>query len=97
MTITGIDGDGLRTEEIRVTVPAKVSRTLTAQELEAGGSDLEGSLGDGAGKWQLEIEADREIVAMSLLGSPTGHLTNLSTVPDRGAGPWPPPEMAQEQ
>ena len=73
VTVTGIDGDGLRTEEIRVTIPAKASRTLTAQELEAGGSDFEGSLGDSAGKWQLEIEADREIVAMSLLESPTGH------------------------
>ena len=90
VTITGIDGDGLRTEEIRVTVPAKASRTVTARELETGGSGFEGSLGDGAGKWQLEIEADREIVAMSLLESPTGHLTNLSTAPVRGAGPWPP-------
>ena len=29
---------------------------------------------------------------MSLLESPTGHLTNLSTAPVRGAGPWPPAE-----
>ena len=97
VTITGIDGDGLRTEEIRVTVPAKASRTLTSQELEAGGSGFRGSLGDGSGKWQIEIEADREIVAMSLLESPTGHLTNLSTAPVRGVGPWPPAEMAQEE
>ena len=97
VSITGIDGDGLRTGEIRITVPAKASRTPTSQELEAGGSDFEGSLGDGAGKWQLEIEADREIVAMSLLGSPTGHLTNLSTAPVRGVGPWPPAEMAKEE
>ena len=97
VTITGIDGDGLRTEEIRVTVPAKASRTLTAQELEAGGTGFQGSLGDGSGKWQIEIEADREIVAMSLLESPTGHLTNLSTAPVRGVGPWPPAEMAQEE
>ena len=84
VSITGIDGDGLVTEEIRVTVPAKASKTLTAQELEGGGSGFEGSLGDGAGKWQLEIEADRPITAMSLLESPTGHLTNLSTAP----GAW---------
>ena len=96
VTIIGIDGDGLRTEEIRITVSPKASRMLTSQELEAGGTDFEGSLGDGAEKWQLEIEADREIVAMSLLASPTGHLTNLSTAPVRGMGPWPPAEMAQE-
>ena len=95
VTIIGIDGDGLRTAEIRITVSPKASRTLTSQELESGASGFEGSFGDGAGKWQLEIEADREIVAMSLLGSPTGHLTNLSTAPVRGVGPWPPAEMAQ--
>ena len=90
VSIIGIDGDGLRTEEIRITVSPKASRMLTSQELEAGGTDFEGSLGDGSGKWQIEIEADREIVAMSLLESPTGHLTNLSTAPVRGVGPWPP-------
>ena len=89
VTIVGTDGDGLRTEEIRVTIPAKASRTLTSRELESGGIGFDGSLGDGAGKWELEIRADREIVAMSLLESPTGHLTNLSTAPVRGAGPWP--------
>ena len=97
VTIVGIDGNGLRTEEIAVAVSAKASRTLTAQELEGGGAGFEGSLGDGAGEWQLEIGADREIVAMSLLESPTGHLTNLSTAPVRGVGPWPPPEVAREQ
>ena len=93
VTIAGIDGDGVSPgSDIRITVPAKASRTLTAQELEAGGIGFEGSLGDGAGKWELEIRADREIVALSLLESPTGHLTNLSTAPVRGAGPWPPAE-----
>ena len=38
-------------------------------------------LGDGVGKWQLLVESDRPIRAMSLLRSPTGHLTNLSTAP----------------
>ena len=73
-------------------MPAKASRTLTSQELEAGGVGFDGALGDGAGKWELSIRGDREIVAMSLLESPTGHLTNLSTAPVRGVGPWPPPD-----
>ena len=42
-------------------------------------------LGDGSGKWQLTITSDVPVVAMSLLRSPTGHLTNLSTAPVRGA------------
>ena len=93
VTIAGIDGDGVSPgSDIRITVPAKASRTLTSQELEAGGAGFDGALGDGAGKWELEIRADREVVAMSLLESPTGHLTNLSTAPVRGAGPWPPAE-----
>ena len=42
---------------------------------------LEGGLGDGKGKWQLSVDSAREIVVLSLLRSPTGHLTNLSTAP----------------
>ena len=95
--IVGTDGDGVSPGSgILVTVPAKASRTLTSQELESGGARFDGALGDGAGKWELEIRADREIVAMSLLESPTGHLTNLSTAPVRGAGPWPPPDEEEE-
>ena len=89
VTITGIDDDGASSDEVSVTLPPKASRTFTSLEFEAGGSGLKGRLGDGAGKWQLDIHADREIIAMSLLESPTGHLTNLSTAPVRGAGPVP--------
>ena len=48
---------------------------LTAQELE----DAHG-LGDGSGKWRLRVRGFPWF-AMSLLESPTGHLTNLSTAP----------------
>ena len=75
-------------EAAEVTVPAGGSVSYTAAELESGGADgLQGVLGDGAGKWSLTINADRPVEAMSLLSSPTGHLTNLSTAPERGAGP----------
>ena len=47
--------------------------------------ELDGALGDGSGKWQLLVESDHPVMAMSLLKSPTGHLTNLSTAPVRGA------------
>ena len=66
-----------------MTLPAGSSATYTSAELESGGAaGLEGSIGDGAGKWRLLIESESDIVAMSLLSSPTGHLTNLSTAPD---------------
>ena len=86
VTITGIDGNGAPGEsEITLTIPDGKSRTVGAWDLESGADELDGALGDGAGKWQLLIESDRPVVAMSLLRSPTGHLTNLSTAPVRGA------------
>ena len=60
-------------------MPPGGSRSLDAEELEELG------LGDGRGKWQLVVESEQPIVAMSLLATPTGHLTNLSTAPGRGA------------
>ena len=86
VVITGIDGGGNAPRaDVRLTIPGGQSRTVTAQELESGGEGIEGALGDGRGKWQLNVRSDRPILAMSLLASPTGHLTNLSTAPGRGA------------
>ena len=65
---------------VTVEVPAGSVETLTARELESG-EGLNGTLGDGKGKWRLEVAVDRPIEVMSLLASPTGHLTNLSTAP----------------
>ena len=66
---------------MEVSVPAGASRTLGAAELESGGAGFTGALGAGSGKWRLLVSADGPIGVMSLLASPTGHLTNLSTVP----------------
>ena len=52
----------------------------------SGGAGLSGALDDGVGKWRLAVESHRPLVVMSLLSSPTGHLRNLSTAPDRGGG-----------
>ena len=46
--------------------------------LEFGASGVNGAFGDRTGKWQIEVEFDRPTTVMSLLSSPTGHLTNLS-------------------
>ena len=84
--VYGIDDKGTPGGDgVSLTLGAGESRTVAARDLEAGADGLTGSLGDGSGKWQLMIAADRPVVAMSLLRSPTGHLTNLSTAPDRGA------------
>ena len=84
VSITGIDDDGESGDgPVTVTLPAAAARTFTSAELESGTSGLRGALGDGAGKWQLFLDADGELVAMSLLRSPSGHLTNLSTAPEQ--------------
>lgn len=85
VTITGVDDDGASPGDgVVFSIPAGASRTYTAAELETGFANAQGSLGDGAGKWQLLVESEQPLVAMSLLASPTGHLTNLSTA-TRGA------------
>ena len=82
VTIAGMDDAGAAPGgQVALTLDAGATRTLSARELETG-EGLSGALGDGVGKWRLHVEADRPILAASLMQSPTGHLTNLSTVPD---------------
>ena len=82
VSITGVDDAGESPGgAVVVTVPAGGSRTIGAAQLESGGEGLVEALGDGAGKWRLLVESDRPVLVMSLLSSPTGHLTNLSTAP----------------
>ena len=80
VVITGLDDQGEAPPggEVRLTLPAGQARTLSAQALEAGGDGFKGRFGDGAGKWQVFVSADRPLQVMSLLSS-TGSLHNLST------------------
>ena len=64
---------------IELTLSPGASRTVDATQLEAGGSGLTGSLGDGQGKWRLWVEAEGDIVVLNLLESASGHLANLSS------------------
>ena len=90
VTIVGTDDVGVPgAGPVSLTIPAGRSRTVGAWELESSGEGLTGMLGDGAGKWRLRLTSSAPILAMSLLRSPTGHLTNLSTTPTRGVGPAP--------
>ena len=82
VTIRGIDSNGKSPgDTVVVTVPASRSVTLDAKALEEGGDGFEGTLGDGASKWRLEVESEQPILVMSLMQSPTHHLTNLSSRP----------------
>ena len=81
VTVHGIDDSGDRSHDVEAIVPAGAARTFSVQELEAGADGLTGRMDSGSGKWQLVVSADASVHVMSLLASPTGHLTNLSTVP----------------
>ena len=89
VSIEGTDDDGVSSHgAVKFTLAPGASRTLSAKELESGEAQgLSGALGTGKGKWRLRVTAEQPIEVMSLLWSPTGHLTNLSTVPDNtGSG-----------
>ena len=80
VTIRGLDDTGeAGAGEVRLTIPAGAARMLRAAALESGGDEFDGALGDGRGKWRLTVDSDQPLAVMSLLASPTGHLTNLST------------------
>ena len=82
VTISGVDDLGAASAgSVQVAVAAGEARMLTAQQLESG-DGVEGALGDGTGKWRLEVTTDAPLQAMSMLETPTGHLTNLSSIPD---------------
>ena len=81
IAIHGLDDSGAMRGPVQLTLPAGHARSINAPELEQG-TGLEGALGDGQGKWRLDIEADRDIQVMSLMESPEGHITNLSSLPD---------------
>ena len=83
VSIAGVDDTGASSAgPVTVEIPSGAVRTYSAAELEAGdATGLTGSLGDGAGKWRLSVRSEEAIMAMSLLASPDGHVTNLSTAP----------------
>ena len=67
-------------EAVRLTLPARATRTLTAEELDSGDRDgLAGAFGGGTDTWQLIVAPDRRVRVVSLSKSSVGHITNLST------------------
>ncbi len=79
--ITGVDDTGVSPGGIvSVELEADESVLLAAQELEAGGPNLLGALGDGEGQWRLRIDSDGDLAVMNLIETSDGRLANLSGV-----------------
>ena len=90
VTISGIDDNGdISTGGINFTLGAFQSKQMNAQDLENGNLNkgLIGNLGNGSGKWQLQIFSTTDLKVMSLIRTPDGFLTNLSSmVRENGSG-----------
>ncbi len=82
VTVAGVDDQlAMPGRPVTLSLAAGASHTLTASAIETG-EGLTGGLGDGSGKWRLNVEADQPLAVMSLLASEdTGNLTNLSSRP----------------
>ena len=80
VTVTGTDDTGAPSPgSVSLVIPAGAARTYSAPELESGtAAGLDGFLGDGVGKWRLDVRSEQPIIALGLLASPAGQVTNLS-------------------
>jgi len=90
ITISGIDDTGNVAPNGVVTfeLGALAAKQMTVSDLENGntGKGLIGTLGDGTGRWQLTVSADVTIDVMSLIRTPDGFLTNLSSTTPMASG-----------
>ena len=85
VSIAGIDDAGESPGEgVRLTVARRAAIVLTAAQLEIGEHGLQGTIGNGDGRWRLQIDCEQPILVLNLLNHPTGHLMNISTSPLKG-------------
>lgn len=85
VTITGRDDARLPEDEddsatygpFTLTIPPRGALALTAEELEDGDMDSDG-IGDGAGKWSLDVGSTVPIQVVNLMSTDMGYLSNLS-------------------
>ena len=89
VTIAGRDDTGAAATggEVQLVLPAGGSRTLTAQQLEAGDVSIAGRLGAGVGRWRLSVSADHSIQVVNMAVTPSGVWNNLSTTSVQGPAP----------
>ena len=78
VTIKGFDDTGAASSNVTFNMIGKSAISITSQELESGSSKFVGALGDGEGKWRLQITSNTALQVQSLLDTPTGFITNLS-------------------
>ena len=80
--MTGVsDAGGLGASSMLFAINGRASVILSAQDLENGIPDVDPSgFGDGAGKWRLTVDATHPLMVLSLMVTPQGHITNLSTI-----------------
>ena len=76
VTVRGYDDAGGTQGRVRITLRGNETRMVSASQLENMG------LGDGAGKWRLLVTATNPVILLSLMRTKTGHLTNLSYLPE---------------
>jgi hypothetical protein len=83
VTISGVDdaGNPHPGTDLTFNLSGGSVKKITASELENGSSEkgLAGGIGDGQGKWRLTVTADGPVTVQSLLETPAGFITNLST------------------
>ncbi len=81
VTVMGIDDAGITGGPATFALAPFATVELTATDLETGNAEkgVSGGIGDGAGKWRLEVVADQSITVMSLLEAPGGYISNLSS------------------
>ena len=89
VTITGRDDAKVEEGEddepsapFSLTIPAGGAQTVASADLEMDG------IGDGTGKWSLDVVSDVPIEVVNLMSTVSGHLTNLSA-PIRTTGARP--------
>ena len=89
ITIMGRDDGGAVAAggTVELTLAAGASRTLTAQQLEAGDTGLAGQLGAAVGRWRLVVSSDQPIQVVNVVTSTSGHTNNLSTTAVAGPAP----------
>ena len=79
VTVSGVDdaGDPAPEGTVRFSLRPNVSVQISARDLERGGEGMTGALGDGAGKWRLDVTASEPLLVMGMVRSEAA-LANIS-------------------
>ena len=79
VTVSGVDdaGDPAPGGTVRFSLRPHASVQIDARDLERGGAGLTGALGDGAGKWRLDVTANEPLMVMGMVRSEAA-LANIS-------------------